>query len=168
MRSVRQGLPLLSLLYLLTFEPPLHKLEALRGILRNLGHRRSAYTDDVTGVVSDHKHKEMIGTDLRDYDAISGATINQEESVGLPPSNWRSKSMSPNCVVGRWTDGPIKLLGVWFGPDRQIDKNRGEVMSSVNTLVQKYILLPFDRRALSCSPSDYAGVYTFPLQQFFF
>ena len=32
----------------------------------------------------------------------------------------------------------FKLLGVWFGPDLQVDKNWGEVTSRVASLTQKW------------------------------
>lgn len=37
--------------------------------------------------------------------------------------------MSTNCVVGHCTEGPVKLLGVSFGPDLQMNKNLWEVTS---------------------------------------
>jgi hypothetical protein len=139
-RSVRQGCPLSSLLYVLALEPLLRKLEFSSGIPRELGCGRftSAYADDVTVIVSDISEIEVIGTTLREYEAVTGAKINHEKSVGLQLGTWRGRSMPPDSVVGRWTDGPVKLLGVWFGPDLQVDKNWGEVTSRVAHLTQKW------------------------------
>ena len=38
----------------------------------------------------------------------------------------------------RWTEGPVKLLGVWFGPDLQVEKNWDEVASRVASLTHKW------------------------------
>lgn len=37
--------------------------------------------------------------------------------------------MSSNSVARRWTDGPVKFLGIGFGLDFQVDKN-GDVVTS--------------------------------------
>ena len=77
-RSVRQGCPLSSLLYVLTLEPLLRKLEVLRGIPFELGRGRavSAYADDVTVMVSDTTEVEVVGTVLKEYEAVTRAKIN--------------------------------------------------------------------------------------------
>ncbi len=139
-RSVRQGCPLSSLLYVLTLEPLLRKLEASGGILLELGCTRavSAYADDVTVMVSDTTKVEVVGTILKEYEAVTGAKINPDKSVGLRLGTWRGRPMPSNSVVGRWTDGPVKLLGVWFGPDLQLDRNWDEVTSKVASLTQKW------------------------------
>jgi hypothetical protein len=139
-RSVRQGCPLSSLLYVLALEPLLRKLEVLRGIPFELGRGRavSAYADDVTVMVSDTKEIEVVGTTLKEYELLTGAKINQDKSVGLQLGTWRGRSMPSDGVVGRWTDGPVKLLGVWFGPDLQVDRNWDEVTSKVVSLTQKW------------------------------
>ena len=76
-RSVRQGCPLSPLLYVLALEPLLRKLEVSRGIPRELGCGRavSAYADDVTVIVSDISEIEVIGTTLKEYEAVTGAKI---------------------------------------------------------------------------------------------
>ena len=37
----------------------------------------------------------------------------------------------PSC----WSDGPIRILGVWFGPDLQLERNWSEVHANVNAQV---------------------------------
>lgn len=39
--------------------------------------------------------------------------------------------------MGCWMEGLLKLLGIWFGPDLQAEKNRDEVMSRVAKFTQK-------------------------------
>lgn len=41
-----------------------------------------------------------------------------------------------SCVVGHWTDDPIKLLGVWFKSVTQIEKSWSQVTGRVETLVR--------------------------------
>lgn len=50
------------------------------------------------------------------YEAVSVAKINQEKLVGLLLGIWRGKSISSSV---EWTDGPVKLLGVWVSSDNQ-------------------------------------------------
>ena len=101
-RSVRQGCPLSALLYVLTLEPLLRKLAMLRGIPRELGCGTSvsAYADDVTVIVSSHEHIELVGQSLQEYEAVTGAKINREKSVGLRLGTCRPTA-SPSWVAGR-------------------------------------------------------------------
>ena len=50
----------------------------LRGIPLELGRGRavSAYADDVTVMVSDTTEVEVVGTVLKEYEAVTGAKIN--------------------------------------------------------------------------------------------
>lgn len=43
-----------------------------------------------------------------------------------------------NSIVERWKEGSVKLLEVWFVPDRQIEKNWNEVTSKVTALIQTW------------------------------
>lgn len=36
---------------------------------------------------------------------------------------WRGKSMALDSVMERWTELLVKLQGVWFGPDIQVEKD---------------------------------------------
>ncbi len=92
----------------------------------------------MTARVSDTTEVEVVGTIPKEYEAATGATINPDKSVGLRLGTWRGKSMPSDSVVGCWTDRPVKLLGVWFGPDLQLDKNWDEVTSRVASLTQKW------------------------------
>lgn len=78
----------------------------------------SAYADGV--IMSDISDIEVISTTLTGYVAVTGPTINQKKP-GEPAvrGTWRGKPMLLDSVVSRWTDVPVKMLGVWFGPDLQ-------------------------------------------------
>lgn len=41
-----------------------------------------------------------------------------------------------NCIVGRWIEGPLKLLGVYFGPNLQIDNIKSDVRSKLTVSVE--------------------------------
>lgn len=43
----------------------------------------SAYADDVTHIVSKHKHIDLIGEARQEYEAVTGAKINPEKIIGL-------------------------------------------------------------------------------------
>lgn len=39
--------------------------------------------------------------------------------------------MQSDNVVGRWTGGVVKMVGIWLGPDRWIEKNWNGAASNV-------------------------------------
>ena len=91
----------------------------MRGSPLELGHRKavSAYADDVTVMVSDALELEAVGTILEEYQECTRAHINRDNSVSLQLGEWRGRSMPASVDFCRWTEGPVKVLGVWFGPD---------------------------------------------------
>ena len=98
----------------------------------------SVYVDDVTVMVSDASEIEAVGAILQEYQQVTGACINRDKSVGLQLGNWRGRPTPASGEFCRWTEGPVKLLGVWFGPDLQVDRNWDEVASRVASLTQKW------------------------------
>lgn len=42
----------------------------------------------------------------------------------------------PSSVMGQWTEGAVKMLGVWFDPEPQTEKNWSVVVDRVTTLIQ--------------------------------
>ena len=53
----------------------------------------------------------------------------------------------------RWSDGPIHILGVWFGPDLQLERNWSEVQAKVNAQVGIWLSrrLSLKGRAKACT-----------------
>ena len=53
----------------------------------------------------------------------------------------------------RWSDGPIRILGVWFGPDLQLERNWSEVHAKVNAQVGIWLSrrLSLKGRAEACA-----------------
>lgn len=64
--------------------------------------------------------------------------INDDKSAVLQLGTWRSRSMPIDCVVGCRTEGQVKLVGLWFDPDLQVDKNWSEVKNRMVSLSQKW------------------------------
>lgn len=85
----------------------------MRGNPRDIGHERSviAYADDTTIIVTELQHLQCVGEAIKDYEAVTGAKINQLKLLALQFGTWRGKSTPYNKVMRRWADGTLKMLG---------------------------------------------------------
>ena len=72
---------------------------------------------------------------------MTGAKINRDKSVGLRLGTWKGCAL-PGPFI--WKDGPCKILGVWFGPDLQLEKNWSEVLEKLVAATELWL-----RRRLS-------------------
>lgn len=81
----------------------------------------SAYVDSISAIESDTTEENTLGTILRECETVAKARINADKSVDFWLGAPKSRTMPSDDVVGRLTDGPIKLLRVWFGRDLQIE-----------------------------------------------
>ena len=123
---VRQGCPLSPFLYVLALEPLLHKLRdegtnpALHGVpfAGTLSARVSAFVDDITVFVSCRLHIKAVKV-VGEYERIAGAKVNFNKSEGLRLGAWRSSVTLPGPFC--WSDRPIRILGLWFGPNLQLE-----------------------------------------------
>ena len=70
------------------------------------------------------------------YEAVKGAKINCEKSVGLQLGSWKSCAL-PSLFM--WKESPRKILGVWFGPDLHLEKNWSEVLEKVVAATQLWL-----------------------------
>ena len=164
-RSVRQGCPLSPLLYVLTLEPLLRRLrdEGTSPVLRGvpfagpLTARVSAFTDDITVFVSHRLDMKAVKKAVVEYERITGAKVNFDRSEGLWLGAWRGSNTLPEPF--RWSDGPVRILGVWFGPDLQLERNWSEVQAKVNALVGIWL----SRRLSLKGRAEVCAVYVFPL-----
>ena len=164
-RSVRQGYPLPPLLYVLTLEPLLRRLRnegtspALRCVpfVGCLTTRVSAFADDITVFVFRRLDIEAVKEAVVEYERIAGAKVNFDKSEGLRLGAWTGS----NILSGpfRWSDGPIHILGVWFGPDLQLERNWSEVHAKVNAQVRIWL----SRRLSLKGRAEACAVYVFPL-----
>ena len=158
--SVRQSCPLSPLLYVLALEPLLRRLRdegtspALRSVpfAGHLAARVSAFADDITVFVSRRLDIEAVKEAVVEYERIAGAKVNFDKSEGLRLGAWTGS----NTLSGpfRWSHGPIRILGLWFGPDLQPERNWSEVHDKVNAQVGIW---------LSKGRAEACAVYVFPL-----
>ena len=92
-----------------------------------------------------------------EYEQIAGAKVNFDKSEGLRLGAWTGSNTLPGPF--RWSDGPVRIFGVWFGPDLKLERNWSEVQAKVNAQVGIWLSrrLSLKGRAEAC-----AG-YVFPL-----
>ena len=141
-RSVRQGYPLSPLLAL---EPPLRRLRdegtspSLRGVpfAGPLTARVSAFANDITVFVSRCLDIKAVKEAVVEYERIVGAKVNFDKSEGLRLGAWRGSNTLPGPF--RWSDGPVRILGVWFGPDLQLERNWSEVQTKVGIWLSRHV-----------------------------
>ena len=164
-RSVRQGCPLSPLLYVLALEPLLRRLRdertspALRGVFfaGRLAARVSEFADDITVFVFRRLDIEAVKEAVVEYERIAGAKVNFDKSEGLRLGAWTGINTLPGPF--RWSDGPIRILGVWFGPDLRLERNWSEEHAKVNAQVGIWL----SRRLSLKGRTDAYAVYVFPL-----
>ena len=164
-RSVRQGCSLSPLLYVLALEPLLRRLRderrspSLHGIpfVSSLVARFSAFADDITVFVSRRLDIKAVKEAVVEYERIAGAKVNFDKSEGLRLGAWRGSNTLPRPF--RWSDGPIRILGVWFGPDLQLERNWSEVQTKVNAQVGIWL----SRRLSLKGRTEACATYVFPL-----
>ena len=164
-RSVRQGCPLSPLLYIFALEPLLRRLmnegtsPALRDIpfVGRLAARVSTFADDVTVFVFRRLDIEVVKEAVVEYERIAGAKVNFDKSEGLRLGAWRGSNTLP--VPFRWSYGPIRILGVWFGPDLQLERNWSEVHAKVNAQVGIWL----SRRLSLKGREEACAAHVFPL-----
>ena len=92
-----------------------------------------------------------------EYERIAGAKVNFDKSEGLRLGAWRGSNTLPGPF--RWSDGPIRILGVWFGPDLQLERNWSEVHAKVNAQVGIWL----SRRLSLKGRAEACAAYVFPL-----
>ena len=143
--SVQQSCSLSPLLYVLALEPLLRRLKdegtspALRGIpfVVHLAARVSAFADDVTVFVSHRQDIEAVKEAVVECQRIAEAKFNFDKSEGLHLGAWRGSNSLPGPFC--WSGGPIRIIGVWFWPDLQLERNWSVVHAKVNAQVEIWL-----------------------------
>ena len=92
-----------------------------------------------------------------EYERIAGAKVNFDKSEGLRFGAWRGSDALSEPF--RWSDGPVRILRAWFGPDLQLERNWLEVQAKVDAQVGTWLSR---RLSLKGRAGAYA-VYVFPL-----
>ena len=98
----------------------------------------SAFADDITVFVS--RRLDIVAVER--YEKAAGAKVNFDKSEGLRLGTWRGGVLLPGSF--RWSDGSIRILGVWFGSGLQLERNWLEVRAKVEAQVATWL-----RRRLS-------------------
>ena len=91
------------------------------------------------------------------YEKVAGAKVNFDKSEGLWLGTWRGSVPLPGPF--HWSDGPIHILGVWFGPGLQPERNWLEVQTKVEAQVVAWLR----RRLTLKGRAEVCAGYIFPL-----
>ena len=119
--------------------------------------RVSAFADDITVFVSRHLDKKVVKKAVGEYERIAGAKVNFDKNEGLRLGAWRGSDTLPGPF--RWSDGPVRIPGVWFGSDLQLERNWSEVQAKMNAQVGIWL----SRRLSLNGKAEVCTVYVFPL-----
>ena len=161
--SIRQGCSLSPRLHILMLEPFLRKQKAnpaLRGLTlpgSSEVSRYPAYADDDSVLVTSSAEVEEVSKEIGKYEVVTGGgKINRKTPVCLRLGSWTGCPL-PGPFI--WKDSPCKILGVWFGPDLQLEKNWSEVLEKIIASTELWLRrrLPLKGRAEVC------GLHIYPL-----
>ena len=143
--SIRLGCPLSSMLCIIALEPFLRKLKA-DPVLRCLTlpgstevARYTSYADDISVLVISSVDVVEVNKEIGRFEVVTGVKINREKSVGLQLGSWKGCAL-PGLFS--WKDSPCKILGVWFGPNLQLEKNWSEVLEKVVAATELWLCRP--------------------------
>ena len=118
--------------------------------------RVSVFADDITVFISRHLDIKAVKKAVVEYERIAEAKINFDKSEGLRLGAWRGSDTLPEPF--RWSDGLVHILGVWFGPDLQVERNWSKVRAKVDAQVGTWL----PRRLSLKSGTEVCAVYVFP------
>ena len=112
---------------------------------------------NITVFVSRHLDIKAVKKAVGEYERIAGVKVNFDKSESLRLGAWRGNDTVPGPF--RWSDGPVRILGVWFGSDLQLERNWSEVQGKVDAQVGTWLSrrLSLKGRVAECA------MFVFPL-----
>ena len=125
-RGVRQGDPLSPYSFVLAVEILAHMIRVNKNIKRlkimNQMIKLLQYADDTLGIVQDEISAKHFLQVIIDFGHISGFTLNMTKTEAVWLGVNRNLTDKPLNI--RWPALPIKVLGVYFGYDRELCEKR--------------------------------------------
>ena len=97
----------------------------------------SAFADDITVFVSCRLDLRAVKKAVDEYEQIAGVKVNFVKSEGLQLGAWRGSDTLPGPF--RLSDGPVRILGMCFGHDLQLERNWSEVQTKVEAQVGTWL-----------------------------
>ena len=93
------------------------------------------YVDDTTAVLSDPNSAKILFDLLNRFESISGLKINYTKTEGMWIGSSKNNNEKPFGI--KWSDEPVKALGVHFTYDQHLLKEKGfiERLDSIKKLI---------------------------------
>ena len=141
-RGVRQGDPMSAFLFILAIEALSTAIRGnpkIQGItVNNDNFKISQYADDTTLFLKNNESWIAVQELLRQYESISGLTINQSKTVIKGIGKWRTLDGWIDNI--RITTDPVKVLGLWMCHDkkRMHDLNVSGKMAKMKKMLKSW------------------------------
>ena len=138
-RGVRKGDPLSPYLFIIAVERlaiAIRQNPGIKGISIGKEEKKLLqYADDTTAVLSDTNSAKILFDLLNSFGSISGLKINYTKTEGMCIGSSKNNNEKPFGI--KWSDEPVKALGVQFTYDQQLlkEKNFIERLDSIKKLI---------------------------------
>ena len=96
---------------------------------------------------------------VAEYERIARAKVNFDKSEGLQLVAWTDSYTLPRPF--HWSDRPVRILWVWFGPNLQLKRNCSEVRVKIDVLVGTWLRrrFPLKGRAEACTVNIFPLIF---------